>query len=288
MPSEISIVEVGPRDGLQDVPVIVSTPDKLRLIDALLLAGLRRAEVVSFADPRRVPQMADAEAVVAGLRGRDADLIGLVLNDRGLDRAIECGIRSINTVVIVTDSFSRRNQGTTTGESLAMSGRVTAAARAAGMRTGVTLSAAFGCPFDGRVEPARVLELAAAVESAGADELSLADTIGVAEPAQTEDLIAAVRARVGVPIRVHLHDRHGQGLDNAIAAIRGGASTIDASLGGLGGCPFAPDAAGNISTEALVDRLSALGIRTGVDRELLHAAAQIAREVTGDHDRQSG
>ncbi len=282
----VGIVEVGPRDGLQDLDLVVPTAEKLGLIGTLLAAGLRRIEIVSFAHPMRVPQMADAEAVVAGLADvRDVDLIGLVLNERGLRRAAACGMRSINTVVLVTDSFSMHNQGMPTAEALAMCRDVSVAARAEGMRAGVTLSAAFGCPYEGPVAPARVLELASALVEVGVDELSLADTIGIAQPAQTEELVAAVCEHVDVPIRVHLHDRGaaagvgGVGLANAAAAVRGGAAFLDASVGGLGGCPFAPESAGNIATDALVASLADLGLDVDVDTELLAEATRLVTDL---------
>ena len=286
LPNEVQIVEVGPRDGLQDEPAIVSTADKIAYVDGVLRAGLRRVEVASFVDPRRVPQMADGEAVVAGLRERDARLIGLVLNERGMDRAIASGVDEVNAVVIVSDTFSMRNQGMETGAALTMWRHVAARARAEGVTAGVTLSAAFGCPFEGRVDAAHVVRLAEQAVEAGADELSLADTIGSAVPNQTEDLVAAVATATGVPIRVHLHNSRNTGLANALGALRGGASTLDASTGGIGGCPFAPGATGNIATEDLVHMLHAMGIDTGIDLALLldtvaHVDRIIGRQSPG-------
>src|SRR4051794_21799355 len=240
MPTTIEIVEVGPRDGLQDEPGIVSTEDKIAYIQGTVRAGIARVQVASFVNPKRVPQMADAEAVIAGLTGTELRPIGLVLNERGLDRALAAGIGEINAVVVVTDTFSRENQGMSTADAIAMWERVAGRARQAGVRAGVTLSAAFGCPFEGEVPAARVVEIAKTVADAGADEIALADTIGAAVPNQTEDLVAAVAEATGVPMRVHLHNSRNTGLANAVAAIRGGATTLDASTGGIGGLPLAP------------------------------------------------
>jgi len=280
-PGSIEIVEVGPRDGLQDEHVIVSTEDKIAYIQQTVRAGIERVEVASFANPTRVPQMADAEAVIAGLAGTVLRPIGLVLNERGLDRALATGIGEINTVVVVTDTFSRENQGMSTAEAAAMSERVAGRARAAGMRVGFTMSASFGCPFEGVVPPARVVALARQIADAGVDEISLADTIGAAVPNRTEDLVAAVAEATGVPIRVHLHNSRNTGLANAVAAIRGGASALDASTGGIGGCPFAPGATGNIATEDLVHMLEHTGIPTGADVDVLLDNVALVERIVG-------
>ena len=279
--TSIEIVEVGPRDGLQDETRIVSTEDKLTFIHATVRAGIRRVEVASFANPKRVPQMADAEAVVAGLADSELRAIGLVLNERGLDRALETGIGEINVVVVVTDTFSRENQGMSTSDAVAMWSAVAARARAAGVRAGVTLSAAFGCPFEGEVSMERVLEIAYQVADAGADEISLADTIGAAVPNRTEDLVAAVASATGLPIRIHLHNSRNTGFANAVAAIRGGATALDASTGGIGGCPFAPKATGNISTEDLVHMLERMGISTGADVNVLLENVDLVERMIG-------
>lgn len=281
LPSTVQIVEVGPRDGLQDEPNIVSTADKVAYVDGVIRAGVQRVEVASFVNPLRVPQMADGEAVVAALRGRQARLIGLVLNDRGMDRAIASGVDEINAVVIVSNTFSERNQGMDTAAALAMWRKVAMRASAAGITAGVSLSAAFGCPFEGRIDPAHVVALACQAVEAGAAELTLADTIGSAVPNLTEDLVAAVAEATGIPIRVHLHNSRNTGLANAIGALRGGASTLDASTGGIGGCPFAPGATGNIATEDLVHMLHAMGIQTGIDLPLLLETVAHVEHVIG-------
>lgn len=281
LPRTVEIVEVGPRDGLQDEPTLVSTADKVAYVEAVVRAGIRRVEVASFVNPKRVPQMADAEAVIAALAGLDARPIGLVLNERGLDRAIETGIGEINTVVITTDTFSRENQGMSRADAVAMWAAVAPRAKAAGMFAGVTLSAAFGCPFEGRVDPAHVVALASEVAAAGADEISLADTIGCAVPTQTEDLVAAVIEATKLPVRVHLHNSRNTGFANAVGALRGGASALDASTGGIGGCPFAPGATGNIATEDLVFMLDGMGVSTGIDLVALLDAARDVERIVG-------
>ena len=283
LPQSVEIVEVGPRDGLQDEPVVVPTDRKLAYIGAAVGAGVRRIEVASFAHPERVPQMADAEAVIAGLDDADdISYIGLVMNARGMDRAIASGIGEVNTVVIVTDTFSLENQGMRSRDAVAVAAGVARRARDSGIRVGVTLSAAFGCPYEGVVDPDHVVALATEMAVAGVDELSLADTIGCAVPNQTEDLTAAVRAAIApVPMRVHLHNSRNTGLANAVAALSGGATALDASLGGIGGCPFAPGATGNIPTEDLAHMLARMGVDTGLDVPALLDAVPLVEEITG-------
>ncbi len=282
LPARVEIVEVGPRDGLQDETAPISTADKLAYIDAAVAAGVRRIEVASFAHPTRVPQMADAEAVVAALAGRsEIRPIALVMNDRGMDRAIASGIPEINGIVVVTDTFSERNQGMSTANAVATWAVVARRARAAGIRCGVTLSAAFGCAFEGRVDPARVLQIAVEVADAGADEIALADTGGFGVPTQVEDLVARVGAATGVPVRCHLHNTRNTGLANAVGALRGGAVALDASLGGIGGCPFSPGATGNIATEDLTYMLSRMGVATGLDLAALIAGVAVVEQIVG-------
>ena len=276
--ARIEIVEVGPRDGLQNTDTLVDTPTKVALIERMLGAGVTRIEAVSFVHPQRVPQMADAEQVMAAVpRDRGASYIGLVLNDRGLDRALDAGVDEANVVVVVSDTFSRRNQGASVGEMLAAWDRIAGRARAAGLRTSVTLSAAFGCPFEGEVDPARVVDLATRVAAAGPDEIALADTIGVAVPPQVADLVARVTERVeGVPLRCHFHNTRNTGFANVVAALEAGVVALDASVGGIGGCPFAPEATGNIATEDLIYLLDRMGVDHGVS---LAATSRIAEWV---------
>jgi hydroxymethylglutaryl-CoA lyase len=292
----VEIVEVAPRDGLQNERVVLSTADKVELIRRTVAAGARRVEVASFVNPTRVPQMADAEAVVAalpGALGRALDgrpagdrphsptrsmafmPIGLVLNRRGLDRALATGIGEVNYVVGATDEFSQANQGMSTAASLAVWGEVAAAAHGAGVRASVTISVAFGCPFAGEVAPGHVAELAGEATAAGADEVALGDTIGAGVPGQVREVVAAVAAAApGVPLRCHFHNTRNTGLANAYAAVEAGVRILDASVGGVGGCPFAPAATGNVPTEDLAWMLGRMGVPTGLDlRALIDTAA---------------
>jgi hydroxymethylglutaryl-CoA lyase len=279
----VEMVEVGPRDGLQNESTIVSTADKVELIRRCIAAGARRIEVASFVNPRRVPQMADAEAVVEEL-GKVAGVtrIGLVLNLRGAERALVCGIDQLGAVAVASDSFGIRNQGQTSAQSLEEAAEIVALARVAGRSAQVTIATAFGCPFEGVVNPAHVVEMARTLAQAGPAEIALADTIGVAVPVEVTALVGSVRAAVApLPVRVHFHDTRNTGLANVWAAVEAGAATVDASLGGLGGCPFAPGAAGNVGTEDVAYLLSRSGIETGLDLEKLIAASQWLAGVMG-------
>lgn len=288
MERAVEIVEVGPRDGLQSEPGVLPTAAKIEFIERLIGAGLRRLEVASFVNPKRVPQMADAEAVLAGLPQRaDVRYVGLVLNRRGFERAQAAGCTEIGMAIVASDTFNRRNQGVSTGESIAAWREIARAAHAAGIRPQVTVSAAFGCPFEGEVPPERVLEVVRQVAEADPCEIALADTIGVGVPAQVSELIARVRqALPGMRLRAHFHNTRNTGLANAWAALEAGVTTLDASTGGIGGCPFAPAATGNIPTEDLVYMLHRGGVRTGLDLEALIATAawlqgQLGRPVPG-------
>lgn len=282
--NSIEMVEVSPRDGLQNEKAMVSTEDKLALIARALAAGVRRIEVASFVNPRAVPQMADAEAVCAGLPERgDVTYIGLVMNGRGADRALATGrIDQLGAVSVATDTFAMANQGQTSDGSIDAAIGIIEAARAAGKSGQVTIGAAFGCPFEGEVAEARVLAMAGALAAAAPVEIGLADTIGVANPAHVRRLVTAVRELVApIPVRVHFHNTRGTGLANVWAAVEAGARTVDASIGGLGGCPFAPGAAGNVSTEDVVYMLERAGVRTGLDLSALIATNHWLAEVMG-------
>ncbi|MDP9497234.1 MAG: hydroxymethylglutaryl-CoA lyase [Actinomycetota bacterium] len=273
-PSAVQVVEVSPRDGLQNEPRSVSTADKVRLIEALVAAGVRRLEAASFVHPERVPQMADAEDVLSAVpRAEGVSYIGLVLNHRGALRAAAAGVHELNYVVPATDTFGRRNQGVPTRQALDALAPITAAARENGLRLSVTVSVAFGCPYEGEVPVERVAEVARDVAAAGVDELALGDTLGCAVPRQVTEGIAAVRG-LGVPLRLHLHETRHTGLANALAAVDAGVTVLDASAGGLGGCPFAPGAAGNVATEDLVWMLHRSGIATGLDVDGVVAAGR--------------
>lgn len=283
---EITIVESSPRDGLQNERTILSTDAKVELITRLVDAGARRIEAVSFAHPKLVPTMADAEAVMARVPRRDGvSYAGLILNRRGLDRAVAAGVDEVDVVVCVSDTFSGRNQNCTADEAMAMATDVVAGARKHGLYTTITLATSFGCPFEGEVDPARVTEFARRSAAAGVDELALADTVGVGAPSQVVDLTARARAVIGdVPLRFHFHNTRNTGFANAYAAVREGVYTLDACAGGIGGCPFAPKATGNIATEDLVYMLHRMGHPTGIDLDALlptaaFLSAQLGHEV---------
>lgn len=273
LPDAVEIVEVGPRDGLQNEARPVGTADKLRLIESLIRAGLRRIEATSFVHPARVPQMADAEAVMAGLpRAPGLVVSGLVLNRRGAERAIAAGCDELTFTVVASETFGQRNQGQTVEQGLMAWAEVAAMARAAGRRATVMIATAFGCPFEGTVDPARVEAIARQLLRSGPEEIGLADTIGVATPRQVIDLFGRVRAAVTsagtrrVAMRAHFHNTRNTGYANAYAALLAGATVLDSSAGGIGGCPFAPRATGNIATEDLLFLLDGLGVRHGVER----------------------
>jgi hydroxymethylglutaryl-CoA lyase len=264
----IEMVEVGPRDGLQNEKQAISTADKLRLIEQAVAYGARRIEVTSFVNPRAVPQMADAEDVCAGLPARDdVTYIGLVLNRRGADRALATArIDQLGAVCVASDAFAMANQGQTSAESVEIARGIVAAAKEAGKTGQATIGAAFGCPFSGEVAEDHVFAMAMALAESDPVEIALADTIGVADPAHVTRLVSRVMAAIApIPVRVHFHNTRGTGLANVWAAVNAGASVVDAALGGLGGCPFAPGAAGNVATEDVAYMLERAGVRTGLD-----------------------
>ncbi|MGH3280006.1 MAG: hydroxymethylglutaryl-CoA lyase [Trebonia sp.] len=278
----VEIVEVGPRDGLQNEDVILDVPARVAYIEALAATGLRRIEAVSFVHPARVPQMADAEAVMAAVpRAGGVRYSGLVLNRRGLDRALAAGVDEVNMVVVATDTFSARNQGMSTAEAIGATALIAEAARAAGLAVTVTVAAAFGCPFEGEVRPERVAGIVRRCVGAGLTEVALADTIGVAVPRDVRTLVAAVRGETSLPLRCHFHNTRNTGYANALTAIEAGVAAIDASSGGIGGCPFAPAATGNIATEDLLYALGRSGIDAGVDMAPLLAASGYIEERLG-------
>ena len=283
MSGDITIVEVSPRDGLQNESVLLSTDAKVELITQLIDAGARRVEAVSFAHPKLVPAMADAEAVMERVPRRDGvSYAGLVLNRRGLDRALRTAVDEVNAVVAVTDTFSRKNQNMSTEEAMRDALSVIGDARSAGLFTTLTLSAVFGCPFEGEVPVQRVVDLAAEAAAAGVQELALGDTIGVGVPGQVRDMTARVRDAVGpsLPLRYHFHNTRNTGFANAYAAVLDGVTVLDSSAGGIGGCPFAPKATGNIATDDLVYLLERMGYRTGFDLPtLLPTAAYLSEQL---------
>ncbi|ALC11161.1 hydroxymethylglutaryl-CoA lyase [Sphingopyxis sp. 113P3] len=268
--TRVEIVEVSPRDGLQNEARIVASADKVELIRRAVAAGVQRIEVASFVDPRRVPQMADAEAVCAGVAGLAATKIGLVLNQRGAVRALATSVDELGAVVSASDGFGIANQGRSSDESVSDAIAILNLARDHGRRAQVTISTAFGCPFDDEVAPARVADIARRLAAARPIEIALADTIGVAAPGQVVRTLRTVAAAIpGMPIRCHFHDTRGTAIANSWAALTEGAVTLDASIGGLGGCPFAPGASGNVATEDLLYALDRSAIETGISLEPL-------------------
>ena len=277
----VTVYDVGPRDGLQNEPEVVDAATRAELVRKLVGAGLAAIEVASFVDPRRVPQMAHAEEVVESV-GLAPGVVraGLALNERGYERLAATGLDEVRFAFGVTESFNERNQGASVEESIAVAARIVSRAREDGLRSTVTLSVAFGCPFEGEVDPGRVLEVAGRIAESNPDTLVLADTIGVAAPAAVRELTARA-AELGVAVGGHFHNTRNTGYANALAALDAGATVLDASVGGLGGCPFAPNATGNIATEDLVYALEREGVATGIDLGALLAVAAWLSDTLG-------
>jgi hydroxymethylglutaryl-CoA lyase/(R)-citramalyl-CoA lyase len=273
----VILCDVGPRDGLQNDPSVLEPAVRAELCGRLAAAQLPRVEAVSFVRADRVPQMAGAEEVVAELPESATRFSGLALNEQGYDRLVAAGLREVHIAFAVTESFQQRNAGSSVEEGLAAANAIVRRARTDGIDATVTLSVAFGCPFEGRVDPERVVELAARVE---ADELVVADTIGVATPGQVRRLVERV-APLGKRVGGHFHNTRNTGYANALAALEGGVTVLDASIGGLGGCPFAPRATGNIATEDLVYLLEGEGVETGVDLDALIATSHWLESLLG-------
>jgi isopropylmalate/homocitrate/citramalate synthase len=273
--------EVGPRDGLQNEQQVFPPGVRAELVGRLAAAGLKRIEAASFVNPERVPQMAGAEEVVDAIDRRDGvEYSGLALNERGYERLRETGLDEVSFALAATETFSQRNAGASVEESIAAAERIAARAREDGIRASLTISVAFGCPFEGAVDPGRVFEFAERLAGTGADELVLADTIGVATPTQVRQLLEQV-GELGTPVGGHFHNTRNTGFANAYAALEAGVSMLDASVGGLGGCPFAPKATGNIASEDLVYLLEGEGVETGVDLEALIAVSEWLEELLG-------
>ncbi len=281
---KLELVEVSPRDGLQNEPDIVSTENKLALIDHITRAGFRRLEAGSFVNPKKVPQMADGDAVFAGVPKRDdVTYIALALNLRGVERALAAGAKEINYVFCASDGFSIRNNGGTVEETFGIWPDVIATAKAGGARISATVSTAFGCPFDGEVAVSRVVDVAERCVSQDIFELALADTIGVGAPSDVHERFRAVKAAIpsSIQLRAHFHNTRNTALANAVAAVEEGVRVLDGSLGGIGGCPFAPGAAGNVPTEDLLYMFNRMGFETGVDLDAAIEAAQFIGGVLG-------
>lgn len=275
------IREVGPRDGLQNEKQIVPPETRAELVQRLAAAGLKRIEAASFVNPQRVPQMAGAEEVVSALERRDGAVYsGLALNERGYDRLRATGLEEVSFAVAATESFSERNAGASVEATLEDAERIVERAKGDGLRASVTVSVAFGCPFEGPVDPQRVLAIGERLAATEADELVLADTIGVGTPTQVKGLVEGFIG-LGKPVGGHFHNTRNTGYANAYAALKAGASALDASVGGLGGCPFAPKATGNVATEDLAYLLEGEGVETGVDLEALIAISEWLEELLG-------
>lgn len=273
----VEFIEVGPRDGLQNEKALIATPDKIALIERAIDAGARRIEVTSFVNPNKVPQMADAEALCAALPARDdVTYIGLVMNMRGAERALATRrIDQLGAVVVSTDRFAMANQGQTSAESVLVAQDIIKRANAEGLTAQATIAASFGCPFEGEVDEDHIVDIARRLAAAWPVEVALADTIGVANPAHVARLVQKVRKAIDpLPVRVHFHNTRGTGIANVWAAVEAGATVVDAALGGLGGCPFAPGAAGNVASEDVVYMLERADVGTGMDLQKLVEASQ--------------
>jgi hydroxymethylglutaryl-CoA lyase len=280
---KLELVEVSPRDGLQNEPDVISAENKLALIDRIIAAGFRRLEAASFVNPKKVPQMADSDAVFAGLPKRnDVTFIALALNLRGVERALAAGAKEINYVFCASDGFSIRNNGGTVEETFRVWPEVAETAKRGGARLSATISTAFGCPFDGEVSIERVVAVAEMCANQDIFELALADTIGVASPKDVHERFRAIKGVTeGVQLRAHFHNTRNTALANAVAAVEEGVRVLDGSLGGIGGCPFAPGAAGNVPTEDLAYMFARMGFDTGVDLDKAVDAAKFIGGVLG-------
>ncbi|HUG65892.1 MAG TPA: hydroxymethylglutaryl-CoA lyase [Gaiellaceae bacterium] len=277
----LTICDVAARDGLQNDEAILDPATRAELVNRLAATGVPRIEAVSFVNPKRVPQMADAEAVVAGIERREGVVYaGLALNERGYERLRSTTLDEVHFAFAVSNEFNLRNAGTGTEESVLSGERIVARAREDGIRVTATLGTAFGCPFSGAVDPGLVLALAARFAEAGVNEIVFADTVGVAVPRQVRQLVSE-GSKLGLPVGVHLHNTRNTGMANALVAVEAGATVLDASVGGIGGCPFAPRATGNISTEDLVYLLHGEGFDTGIDLDALVEVARWLEAVLG-------
>jgi hydroxymethylglutaryl-CoA lyase len=276
LPARVTVVEVGPRDGLQNEATALTVDDRVAFCQALLAAGLQVVEVGSFVSPKWVPQMAGSEEVYRRLGPRQSvRLPMLVPNRKGFDLAVAAGVREIAVFTAASDTFNRKNTNASIDESIARFSEFLPEARALGMWVRGYVSTCFGCPYEGPVAPERVVQVATRLAAQGCHEISVGDTIGVAVPTQVRDVMGRLReAAPAVPLAVHLHDTRGTALANVLAALQSGISIVDSSAGGLGGCPYAPGASGNLATEDLLYMLHGMGIETGVDLDGVAAASR--------------
>jgi len=286
LPRSVRIREVGPRDGFQNEPETIPTTEKIRLIDMLSATGVRRIEVTSFVRPEVIPQLADAEDVLAGVQRREGVAFSVLIpNERGLERALELRDRfdEINVFVSASETHNRRNVNRTIEESLNGLERTLEGAREAGLRCEGVISTSFGCPYEGEVPPERVFAIAERLAAAGCEEVGFGDTTGMANPRQVRGFFEHARAELGpeVELTAHFHNTRGQGLANVLAALESGCESFESSFGELGGCPVPPGATGNIATEDLVSMLHEMGVDTGIDLEALLAATRDVASVLG-------
>ena len=283
LPAEVTIYEVGPRDGLQNEARNVPTADKIRFIDALVAAGIRAIEITSFVSPNWIPQLADSAEVARGVtRLPGVRMSALVPNRRGLDTALAAGMTEIAVFMSASETHNKKNVNKTVADTLAAFDEVVPAALAANVKVRAYLSTSFGCPYEGEVDPAKVVELVGRLRDMGVYQVSVSDTIGVANPAQTEDVLGRVLAKHPVDaIAVHMHDTQGTALANVVVALQMGITTVDSAAGGLGGCPYAPGASGNLATEDVVAMLHSMGVKTGVDLDKLTEASRTASTFVG-------
>jgi hydroxymethylglutaryl-CoA lyase len=282
LPGRVTITEVGPRDGLQNEARTISLKDKIKLIDALSRTGIARIEAASFVSPKAIPQMANASEVLAGIKREPGiTYIGLVPNETGARNAIAATVNEISVVVSASESHNQANVNRSVVESLDGLRNVGGLARDAGIPWTAYVATAFGCPYEGAVDPGRVIEIARELRGMGPAALALGDTIGAANPRQVTELVTRFAAEIGVPPRLHFHDTRGMALANVVAAMTAGVTEFDGSIGGLGGCPYAPGASGNVATEDMIAMLHAMDVETGVDLQALLEVAWLAEGIVG-------
>jgi hydroxymethylglutaryl-CoA lyase len=283
LPPDVTLYEVGPRDGLQNESRMVPTDDKVRLVDALSATGLRAIEITSFVNPKWIPQLADAGEVSRRITRKPGVVYSaLVPNKQGLDAALAAGMKEIAVFMSASETHNKKNINKTIAETLVAFRDTVPPARAAGLKVRAYVSTVYGCPYEGAVDPARALELCRALKDLGCYQISLGDTIGVANPRQVRDVLQRVLKEIPAPeVAVHFHDTRGTALANILVSVEMGITTVDAALGGLGGCPYAPGASGNVATEDVVYMLEGMGVRTGVDLDRLVDCARLASTVVG-------
>jgi len=288
VPKQVRITEVGPRDGLQNEPINLPTVEKINLIKNLVQAGVKEIEATSFVHPKWTPNLADAEEVLKAVKDLPATLFALVPNARGYERALKSGVHGVTFVLSATDSHSQKNLNRTTQDSITELKALVARAKSDGLKIRASLSTVFGCPFEGNPGLDRVLQVVDQLVNIGFERIGLCDTIGIANPAQVYDWVSKIRKEfTGIDFELHFHDTYGRGLANVIAGLDAGIVAFDSSVGGLGGCPYAPGATGNISSEDLVDMLHNMGIETGIQIDgLIKASDALSKEFQKPMDSQ--